>query len=165
MADIVDKGIVKVARFSKLNNRINYFKVAPEAMEHVMSLERYVQKIKIDRKLKAMIKVYASGINGCPFCLEMHTKEAQKLKIPNETLEALNDWKDSKLFEVKEKLALELTEHITNIAEYGVSEDLYQRVREFYNEKEYFDLVAVINQINYWNRLAISMGNPPKSDI
>ncbi len=77
-------------------------------------------------------------------------------------LESLNDWRTSKVFEDKEKAALELTEHITNISEYGVKEDLYQRVRDFYNEKEYFDLVTVINQINYWNRLAISMGNPAK---
>ncbi|MEB5760122.1 carboxymuconolactone decarboxylase family protein [Mammaliicoccus sciuri] len=162
MADKLDKGIVKIARFSKLNNRINYYKVGSEAMEHVISLERYVRKTKLDRKLKAMIKVYASQINGCPFCLEMHTKEAKKLKISNETLESLNDWRTSKAFEDKEKAALELTEHITNISEYGVKEDLYQRVRDFYNEKEYFDLVTVINQINYWNRLAISMGNPAK---
>lgn len=163
MADILDKGIVKFARLSKLNNRINYFKVAPEAMENIMSLERYVRKTKIDRKLKAMIKVYASQINGCPFCLEMHTKEARKLKISDEILESLNEWRSSKVFEDREKAALELTEHITNISDHGVSEGLYQRVREFYSEKEYFDLVALINQINYWNRLAISMGNPPKS--
>lgn len=81
MADKLDKGIVKIAGFSKLNNRINYYKVGSEAMEHIMSLERYVRKTKLDRKLKAMIKVYASQINGCPFCLEMHTKEAKKLKI------------------------------------------------------------------------------------
>lgn len=159
MAGLIDKGIVKGASLMNLKNRIQYYKVAPEAMEHVMAMERYVGKAKIERKLKELIKVYVSRINGCSFCIEMHTKKAKKLKISDEVLNALVNWKESTLFSEKESVSLELAEHITHISNLRVSDELYERVRGFYDEQEYIDLVMVINQINYWNRLAISMGN------
>ncbi|GAB3062784.1 carboxymuconolactone decarboxylase family protein [Virgibacillus ainsalahensis] len=159
MAGLMNKGIVKAASFMNLKNRLNYFKVAPEAMEHIMALEKYVRKTKIDRQLKALIKVYVSQLNGCSYCIEMHTKEAKKLKISDKVLNELENWRENKLFEDMERVSLELAEHITHISNLRVNDELYHRVREFYGEKEYFDLVMVINQINLWNRLSISMGN------
>lgn len=163
MASLINKGIVKGASLMNLKNRINYFKVSPEAMEHIMALERYVKKTKIDRQLKALIKVYVSRLNGCSYCIEMHTKEAKKLKVSDEVLNELENWRENKLFDDKESVSLELAEHITHISNLRVDEELYQRVREFYDEKEYIDLVMVINQINLWNRLSISMGNASSS--
>lgn len=159
MAGLMNKGIVKAASFMNLKNRSNYFKVAPEAMEHIMALEKYVRKTKIDRQLKALIKVYVSQLNGCSYCIEMHTKEAVKLKISDKVLNELENWRENKLFDDMERVSLELAEHITHISNLRVNDELYHRVREFYDEKEYFDLVMVINQINLWNRLSISMGN------
>ncbi len=91
----------------------------------------------------------------------MHTKAAKKLKVPIEQLDQLKTWNETEIYSPKEKVALQLAENITLISEKGVSDKLYNQVREHYNEKEYVDLVIMINQINMWNRLAISMGNQP----
>ncbi|WP_249872512.1 carboxymuconolactone decarboxylase family protein [Oceanobacillus saliphilus] len=142
-----------------MKNRINYFKVAPEALEKIMELEKYVKKTSIDRKLRELIKIRVSQINSCSYCLNMHTKEAKKLNITDEQIDQLINWKETTIFTEKEKVALELAENITWISEKGVPDDLYHRVRNHYDEKSYVDLVLIINQINMWNRLAISMGN------
>ena len=159
MANLVNKGIVKAAGFMNMKNRINYFKVAPEALENIMELEKYVKKTSIDRKLRELVKIRVSQINGCSYCLNMHTKEAKKLKVTNEQIDHLSTWKETNIYSEEEKTALELAESLTLISERRVNDELYHRVREHYDEKDYVDLVMIINQINMWNRLSISMGN------
>lgn len=162
MGKFLSKTIVKGAGFTNMKNRINYFKVAPKAFEHVMELEQYSRSTGIDKKLRELIKLRVSQINGCLYCLDMHTKAAKKLKASDEEIEQLLFWKDSNNYSPKEKVAFELAENVTCIAENGVDEELYQRVREFYNEKEYVDLILIINQVNMWNRISIAMGNTVK---
>lgn len=162
MGNFLSKTIVKGASFTNMKNRINYFKVAPKAFEHVMGLEQYSRSTGIDKKLRELIKLRVSQINGCPYCLDMHTKAAKKLKASDEEIERLEFWRDSNEYSPKEKIAFELAEHVTCIAEKGVDEELYQRVREFYDEKEYVDLIVIINQVNLWNRISIAMGNTVK---
>ena len=143
-----------------MKNRINYFKVAPEALEKIMELEKYVKKTSIDRKLSELLKIRVSQINGCSYCLNMHTKEAKKLKVTDEQIELLSAWKETNIFSEEDKIALELAENMTLISVRGVNDELYHRVRAHYDEKDYVDLVMIINQINMWNRLSLSMGNP-----
>ena len=162
MSNLLNKGIVKVAGWMKMDNRINYFKVAPKAMEHVMALENYTRKTSIDRKLRELIKLRVSLINGCAYCIDMHTKGAKKLKATEEEISQLESWRDSDVYSPEERVAFELAEHVTLISEKGVSDQLYERVREHYDEKAYVDLILIINQINMWNRLSISMGNTVK---
>jgi len=159
MSKLVNKGIVKAAGLMNMKNRINYFKVAPEALEKVMGLERYVRKSDIDKKFAELIKLRVSQMNGCSYCINMHTKGARKLKVTNDQLDQLKTWNGSDIYSPKEKVALQLAENMTLISEKGVSDELYDRVREHYDEKEYVDLVMIINQVNLWNRLSISMGN------
>jgi len=159
MSKLINKGIVKAAGFMNMKNRINYFKVAPSALEKVMGLERYVGKSVMDKKLAELIKLRVSQINGCSYCINMHTKGAKKLKVTNDQLDQLKNWNASDIYSPKEKAALHLAENMTLISEKGVSDELYGQVREHYDEKEYVDLVMIINQINMWNRLSISMGN------
>ncbi len=159
MSKLVNKGIVKAAGFMNMKNRFNYFKVAPNALEKVMGLERYVRKAVIDKKFAELIKLRVSQINGCSYCINMHTKGAKKLKVTNDQLVQLKNWNASDIYSPKEKVALHLAENMTLISEKGVSDELYDQVREHYDEKEYVDLVMIINQINMWNRLSISMGN------
>ncbi|WP_204670740.1 carboxymuconolactone decarboxylase family protein [Gracilibacillus alcaliphilus] len=142
-----------------MDNRINYFKVAPDALETIMESEKYVRKTSIDKKLKELIKIRVSQINGCSYCLNMHTKAAEKLKVSTEKMNRLDNWKETEIFTEEEKAAFELAEHMTLISENGVSNRLYEQVRQYYNEKEYVELVMVIIQINTWNRLSIAMGN------
>src|SRR5690625_2323413 len=159
MGELINKGIVKAAGFMNMKNRINYFKVAPEGLGKIMELEKYVKKTSIDRKLRELIKVSVSQINGCSYCLNMHTKEAKKIKVSDQELNNLSAWRESNIFNDRAKAALELAENVTLIAEKGVSDELYNQVRDHYDDEEYVDLVMIINQINMWNRLSISMGN------
>ena len=159
MGKFINKSIVKAAGLMNMKNRINYFKVAPEALEKIMDLEKYVKKTAIDRKLRELVKIRVSQINDCSYCLNMHTKEAKKLKVTDEQIDHLSTWKETNIYSEKEKVALELAENMTLISERGVNDELYNRVREHFDEKDYVDLVMIINQINMWNRLGISMGN------
>ena len=163
MGKLVNRSIVKAAGLMNMKNRINYFKVAPEALEIIMDLEKYVKKTSIDRKLRELIKIRVSQINDCSYCLNMHTKEAKKLKVTDEQIDQLSTWIETNIYSEKEKVALELAENMTLISERGVIDELYNRVREHFDEKDYVDLVMIINQINMWNRLGISMGNKVNS--
>ncbi|MFC4661074.1 carboxymuconolactone decarboxylase family protein [Oceanobacillus aidingensis] len=142
-----------------MDNRINYFKVAPNAMTPIMESEKYVRKTSIDRKLKELIKIRVSQINGCSYCLNMHTKAAKKLNVSDKQIDALKHWKTEELFTEMDRAAFELAENMTLVSENGVSDALYEKVREYFDEKEYVELVMVIIQINTWNRLFIAMGN------
>src|SRR5699024_4291819 len=101
MSKLVNKGIVKVAGFMNMKNRINYFKVAPDALEKVMELEKYVKKSPINKELAELIKLRVSQINGCSYCINMHTKAAEKLKVPKEQIDQLKTWNETKVYSPK----------------------------------------------------------------
>jgi AhpD family alkylhydroperoxidase len=142
-----------------LENRIDYYEIAGEEMALIMDLEKQLKKTSINRKLRELIKIRVSQINGCAFCIGMHTADARKMKVSEEEIYLLNAWHETNIYSGKEKLAFELAEAVTNITVNGVSEELFNEVRKLYTEEEYTDLILIINQINMWNRLSISMGN------
>ncbi|OZI12997.1 hypothetical protein CEW92_03865 [Bacillaceae bacterium SAS-127] len=128
-------------------------------MDIMMQMEKYTKKSSINRKLRELIKIRVSQINGCAYCLNMHTSDARKMGETEKRIYCLSAWNECDFYSSEEKVALELSEHITLIPTKRVPNDLYQRVREHYNEKQYVDLVLIINQINSWNRISIAMGN------
>ncbi|KKI90571.1 hypothetical protein WQ54_21850 [Bacillus sp. SA1-12] len=142
-----------------MEQRIDYYNLAPEAMKIMMEMEKYTKTTGIDRKLRELIKIRASQINGCAFCLNMHSADARKIGETEQRLYCISAWRECTFYTDAEKAALELTEYVTLIPTKGVPDELYQRVREHYDEKQYIDLVLIINQINSWNRISISMGN------
>ena len=143
----------------KLEQRIDYYNVAPEALKIMMEMEKYTKTTGIDRKLRELIKIRASQINGCAYCLNMHTVDARKMGETEQRIYCISAWQECEFYTEAEKVALELTEYVTLIPTKRVPDELYQRVREHYDEKQYVDLVLIINQINSWNRISISMGN------
>ncbi|SNX70435.1 AhpD family alkylhydroperoxidase [Bacillus oleivorans] len=143
----------------KLEQRVDYYNVAPEALKIMMEMEKYTKTTGIDRKLRELIKIRASQINGCAYCLNMHTADARKMGETEQRIYCVSAWQECEFYTEAEKVALELTEHVTLIPTKRVPDVLYQRVREHYDEKQYVDLVLIINQINSWNRISISMGN------
>lgn len=142
-----------------MEQRIQYYDVAPEPLKIMMEMEKYIGSTKIDPKLRELIKIRASQINGCAFCLNMHTTDARKLGETEQRLYCVSAWDDCDFYTDAEKAALELTEHVTLVPTKRVPDELYNRVREYFDEKDYVDLIIMINQINSWNRLSISMGN------
>jgi len=142
-----------------MTQRMNYYEIAPDAMKIMMEMEKYTKKSSIERKLCELIKIRASQINGCAYCINMHTADAKKMGETEQRLYCISAWRECTFYSDAEKVALELTEHITLIPEKRVPNELYERVRKHFDEKAYVDLVILINQINSWNRISIAMGN------
>jgi len=142
-----------------MTQRMNYYEIAPDAMKIMMEKEKYTKKSSIERKLRELIKIRASQINGCAYCINMHTADAKKMGETEQRLYCISAWRECTFYSDAEKVALELTEHITLIPEKRVPDELYERVRKHFDEKAYVDLVILINQINSWNRISIAMGN------
>lgn len=142
-----------------MSQRFPHYDVAADGMKIMMDMEKYIRNSTINRMTRELIKIRVSQINGCAFCLNMHTSDARKMGETEQRIYCVNAWNECTFYSPEEKVALELCEHITLIPTKRVSEDLYKRVREHYNEKQYVDLVLIINQINSWNRISIAMGN------
>lgn len=142
-----------------MEQRLNYNEIAPEALKIMLEMEKYLQSTSLDKKLRELVKIRASQINGCAFCLNMHTVDARKIGETEQRLYCVSVWEDSDFYTDEEKAALELTEYVTQVSTKRVPDALYNHVRQYFSEKEYVDLIFMINQINSWNRLSISMGN------
>ncbi|MFT9848961.1 carboxymuconolactone decarboxylase family protein [Aneurinibacillus sp. REN35] len=144
-----------------MEQRINYMRTNREFVRLMSQLEEYKKTTGIDNKLIELIKIRTSQINGCAYCLDMHTKDARANGETEQRIYCLNTWRESPFYLEAERAALELTEAVTTISANGVPDDLYERVRLHFNEKQYIDLIAIIITINGWNRLAISSKSIP----
>ncbi|CAH0165055.1 carboxymuconolactone decarboxylase family protein [Peribacillus simplex] len=144
-----------------MEQRINYMKTNREVVKLMMELEEYKKTTEIDSKLIELIKIRASQINGCAYCLDMHTKDARAMGETEQRIYCLSAWRESPFYSEPERAALELTEAVTAISANGVPDELYERVRLHFDEKQYIDLVTIIITINGWNRLAISAKSIP----
>ncbi|MBI0577247.1 carboxymuconolactone decarboxylase family protein [Neobacillus cucumis] len=142
-----------------MEQRVRYNELAPEGLKIMLEMEKYLHTTDIDPKLMELVKIRASQINGCAYCLNMHTVDARKIGETEQRLYCVSAWRECDFYSEAEKAALELTEHVTLIPSLRVPDELYDRVRQYFAEKEYVDLILAINQINSWNRISISMGN------
>src|SRR5690625_2986343 len=139
--------------------RINYGRVAPDAVNLLMQLEAYKKETGFDETLIHLIKIRASQLNKCAFCINMHTKEAIQAGESEQRIFCLDAWEETALYTNKERAALGLTEAVTHISDNGVTDEIYREVREYFDEKETIDLVMLIIVINSWNRLSIANKN------
>lgn len=147
----------------KMKARLDYSKTAPAALKGMLELEKYVHESGLERKLYELVKTRASQINGCAYCLDMHTKDARKAGETEQRLYALNAWRETPFYSERERAALAWTEALTLISEYDVADELYEATRKEFSEKELVALTMAIIAINGWNRLAISFRTPPGS--
>jgi AhpD family alkylhydroperoxidase len=135
--------------------RMDITKLAPEAYKHLLQLEQVIAG-KIDRKLYHLIKIRASQINGCAFCIGMHTDEALRDGESAERLFLLDAWHESSAFSEKERAALEWVEEVTRISEGHAGKDAFDGLKRFFSEEEVAYLTLAAAMINTWNRIAIS---------
>jgi AhpD family alkylhydroperoxidase len=140
---------------------MNYRSANPEAFKAMLALEHFASSCGIEPELYELIKIRASQINGCAYCLDMHTKDMLKMGGSIDRAVLVSVWREAPCYNEAEKAALELTECLTRLPEAGVPQDVYDRAREFYDEKEFVDLVMAVNAINSWNRLGVSTGMFP----
>lgn len=130
--------------------------VEPEAYKAMRTLEMYTRSTPIDPKLRELIKIRASQINGCAYCIDMHTQEAIAKGESARRIFALSAWKESPLFTEEERAVLQLTEEVTLISKDGVADDTYNEVIRFFGEGGIAQLIMQIIVINSWNRIAVS---------
>ena len=147
-----------------MESRIDYLKAAPKGSAEAMyGLEKYVRGCGLEHSLLELMKVRASQINGCAYCIDMHTKDARAAGETEQRLYALNAWRETPFFTDRERAALEWTEALTLISTHGVPDELYERVSKHFNEGEMVNLSLAVVTINGWNRLAISFRSVPGS--
>lgn len=144
-----------------MEQRINAAQVAPGAYKIMLQFEAYAKTTGFDQLLIELIKIRASQINGCAYCLDMHTKDARAFGETEQRIYCLNAWREAPFYSDAERAVLELTEAVTLVATSRVNDELYQNVRQHFDEKQYVDLIILINTINSWNRLSIAMNNVP----
>lgn len=131
-------------------------KAAPGAREALYGLQKYVLSSGLEPSLLNLIDLRASQINGCAYCVDMHTKDARARGETEQRLYAVSVWRDTPFFTERERAALEWTEAVTEIAGRGVPDQVYQSVRPHFSEKELVDLTLAIVMINGWNRLNVA---------
>lgn len=143
--------------------RLNYSEVAPGALKAMLEIEKYAAGSGLEHSLYELVKTRASQINGCAYCLDMHTKDARKAGETEQRLYALSAWRETPFYTERERAALAWTEALTLISEDEVSDALFEATRAHFSEKEIVDLTMAIIAINGWNRLAISFRTLPGS--
>lgn len=143
--------------------RIDYWDKAADALKGMVKLEKTVNESGLKSSLIELVKLRASQINGCAYCIDMHTKDAREDGETEQRLYALNAWQDTDFYSDRERAALKWTEALTEISDRHISDELYESVREYFNEDEMIILTLSIVAINGWNRLAIGFGTVPGS--
>jgi len=141
--------------------RVDHRATSPGMYQTMLKLEGYIKSAGLDPVLYELIKIRASLINGCAFCIDRHTADFRKMGESEQRVYLISVWREAPCFTDKERVVLELTEAVTLIANNGVSQSLYEKVKEHFTDEEYITLIMAINTINCWNRIAISMGMFP----
>jgi AhpD family alkylhydroperoxidase len=136
-------------------------KVAPGAYQAMQGLEAYLHQSGLEPSLLLLIKVRASQINGCAYCIDMHWKDARANGESEQRLYGLDAWQESPYYTDRERAALAWAESVTRVAETHVPDDVYEEVRPHFTEKELADLTLAVAAINAWNRLAIASRAEP----
>jgi len=140
--------------------RYNLMTASPGAYQAMVGLERHLSACSLDKKLIHMIKLRASQINGCAYCIDMHWKDARAMGETEQRLYGLDAWEESPYYTDRERAALKWTEALTPIRDGHAPDAVYDHVRSQFNEQELADLTFVIAAINAWNRMAIAARSP-----
>ena len=144
-----------------MEERIHYTRVSPGAYHAMLGLEKYLHECGLEEGLVHLIKLRASQINGCAFCLDMHWKDLRAIGESEQRLYSLDAWEECPYYTDRERAALAWTDSVTCIAETHAPDDVYERVRKHLTEKELADITIAVATINAWNRLAIAGRTTP----
>lgn len=145
-----------------MSERIAYRKVAEDTYKVLHGVHEHLTKVFPDARLRSLIEIRVSQINGCAFCLDMHTAEARHLGETQQRLDCLAVWREAPFFTERERAALAWAEAITHVSETHVPDDIYTAVKPHFTETELANLTAAIGMINLWNRLSVAFRSEPK---
>lgn len=144
--------------------RMNPAELVPQAYKAVMGMEKYVQT-NVDHTVLELVKLRASILNGCAFCVDMHSQDALAAGESSRRLFAVAAWREATFFDERERAALALTDAVTRLGEHGVPDEVWDTAAKVWTEKELADLVIAIATINVWNRIAVTMQLEPPAQV
>jgi AhpD family alkylhydroperoxidase len=141
--------------------RLNFYKSGPEAMKAMSALEQQIARSGLEKSLIELVRLRASQINGCAYCVDVHTADARKAGESERRLSTVAVWRETPFFTDTERAALEWTESVTLVANTRVPDDVWIRVKGHFTPAEMVDLTLLVNTINSWNRFAIAFRKLP----
>jgi AhpD family alkylhydroperoxidase len=147
----------------QLEPRIDYRHVSPDGIRPIFELGRYLASSGLEPSLQELVKLRASMINGCAFCIDMHTKDARAAGETEQRLYGLSAWRETPYYSDRERAALAWTEAVTLVADDQVPDEVFEEARSQFDETELVNLTLAVIAINSWNRLAISFRTVPGS--
>jgi AhpD family alkylhydroperoxidase len=135
--------------------RFNFFKASPESYKAVVALEEFVQSSGLERRFIHLIKLRASIINGCAFCVDMHVKESRHDGLSEQWINLMSVWRESPVYDARERALLGWVDAVTDIARTGAPDEAYEALKAHFSEEEMTKITVAIGTINIWNRLAV----------
>lgn len=145
-------------------SRIDMAAVAPQAYQAVLGLEKYI-RTNLDHTVLELVKLRASMLNGCAFCVDMHSRDALAAGESSRRLFAVAAWREAPFFTERERTALALTDAVTRLGEHGVPDEVWDAAAKVWSEKELADLVVAIATINVWNRISVTSRTEPPTEV
>ncbi|WP_042318522.1 carboxymuconolactone decarboxylase family protein [Paraburkholderia caledonica] len=144
-----------------MQQRLDFYKAGPAAIKAMLGLEERIGKSSIEKSLADLVRLRASQINGCAFCVDMHTADARKAGETDRRLATVVTWRETPFFTDRERAALKWTEALTLVSHDHVPDAVWEAVRPHFGDEELVDLTLLISAINAWNRFAISFRKMP----
>jgi len=144
-----------------MEQRLDFFKANPNAMSALLALEEQIGKSSLEKSLAELVRLRASQINGCAFCVDMHATDARKHGETERRLAAVVTWRETPFFTERERAALEWTEAVTLVAQGHVPNGVWEAVKPHFSDEEIVDLTLLVSAINSWNRFAIAFRKMP----
>jgi AhpD family alkylhydroperoxidase len=141
--------------------RPTYYQVAPDAVKALSATRPYIASSGVEPRLRALVELRVSQINGCAYCVDMHSREARHAGETQQRLDCLPVWRETPFFDGRERAAPAWAESVTLVPQTGVPDAVYEEVRKHFSEKELVDLKLVVAVMNAWNRMAISFRQGP----
>ena len=157
-----DPGVSAPAPPMAQPTRLDYQELAPEATAGLTELSRFVRSGSLPKGLVELVKIRASQINECAYCLDIHLRKARRFQVPERQLDTLAGWRESTVFSAKERAALAWTEGLTTLLPDRVPDPLWEATRREFTERELVELTIAIVEINAWNRLQVAFRRPPE---
>ncbi|WP_322031363.1 carboxymuconolactone decarboxylase family protein [Paraburkholderia sp. J76] len=144
-----------------MQQRLDFYKASPEGTKAMIALEERASRSSIEKPLAELVRLRASQINGCAFCVDMHTTDARQGGETARRLATVSVWRETPFFTERERAALEWTESVTLLAQTHVPDDVWERVKPHFSDQEIADLTLLIIAINGWNRIAVTFRKMP----
>ena len=148
-----------------MESRLDYTKLAPEPIGAMYSLGGYLARCGLEKGLLELVKIRASQINGCAYCIDMHTKDARANGETEQRLYALSAWRETPFFTERERAALALTEALTSLAADGVPDEVYAEAAKHFDDAELGNLIGAIIAINAWNQVGVGTALRPPAEV